>query len=253
MATKDRVIASFEQSKKLFLEKLADYGTKDIRTLQQVIDRMYEKITRIENISKKGDDPAVVDESLVDTFIDLAGYSIIGKLFVNNEWGDGLPDMDLSDDDNAKINPDFLRDSIQVVREEIAKEFPLARPTKEGDVGFDLYTIEDVVIPAKNEFPVDIRTGVRVKLPKGVWALITNRSSTPRKLGIEIVNGVIDNGYTGELFSCCYNRTGKDITILRGTRLAQFLIFNSNTPTTIEVEELPDTERGETGFGSSGI
>ena len=141
---------------------------------------------------------------------------------------------------------------ILIKRTEGAKEYPMPIPKKPGDVGFDLYTVKEIVIPARNELPIDIPTGVCVKLPSDVWAFIVNRSSTPRRLGIEVVSGLIDNGYTGELFACCYNRTQKDIVIPKGTRLAQFVIFSMIVPEIEEVNEFPDTERGESGFGSTG-
>ena len=69
---------------------------------------------------------------------------------------------------------------------------------------------------------------------------------------LDVVNGVIDNGYTGELFACCWNRTGKDIKVEKGTRLAQFVLLPMFVPGIKEVDALPQTQRGDTGFGSSG-
>lgn len=139
-----------------------------------------------------------------------------------------------------------------IMRNEDVKDLPLPMPVKQGDVGYDLYCSEEVVIPAKNMMPIDIPTGIRIKLPEGVWALIINRSSTPRKMGIEVVPGVIDNGYTGELFACCFNRTDEDIKVERGDRLAQFILMPAIVLPMEEVDELPATARGDTGFGSTG-
>ena len=143
-------------------------------------------------------------------------------------------------------------DKILMKRTDAAKEFDIPQPKKKGDVGYDIYVVEDTFIPAHSGKPTDISTGIKIKLPKDTWALIINRSATPRKLGIEIVPGVIDNGYTGELYACAYNRNDYDTTIKAGSRLAQFILFPVITPKVEEVEDLPETERGETGFGSTG-
>jgi dUTP pyrophosphatase len=141
--------------------------------------------------------------------------------------------------------------SILIKRTEEAKQFPLPSPKKAGDVGFDLYTVEETILPSHSSLPTDIPTGVSIKLPEGTWGLVINRSSSPRKLGIEVVPGVIDNGYTGELFACCFNRTGQDIKVEKGTRIAQFIVLPALVPTLEEVDTLPETERGSTGFGST--
>lgn len=142
---------------------------------------------------------------------------------------------------------------ILIKRTKEAKEFPLPGPKKEGDVGFDLYVTKQMTIHAHNPMPIDVPSGMRIKLPEGTWGLVINRSSTPRKMGIEIVPGLIDNGYTGELFACCFNRTDEDIRIPVGARLAQFVVLPALVPEVKEVEDLPETLRGETGFGSTGI
>ena len=142
-------------------------------------------------------------------------------------------------------------EKILIKRSKEARKFDLPSPKKELDVGFDLCAVQDITIPVQNRLPIDVPTGVKIKLPKGTWALVINRSGIPRKLGLEIVPGIIDEGYTGELFACCFNRTGEDILVKAGTRLAQFLVLPSCVPEVREVDQLPETTRGETGFGST--
>ncbi len=245
-STKIAAKKAFADTEALFLNKLEDYGTKDLTNLHQILGRMAEKEERIKNLLKTG---ITKFETVADTFMDLAGYALIGYLMERSEWGNG-ENLLLGggNDPDANFNNKLL-----VCRNEGAKQFPLPTPAKPGDCGFDLYVLEDTLVPAGSSIPTDVPTGVKVKLPKGCWALVINRSSTPRKLGIEVVPGVIDNGYTGELFACCYNRSNSDKVVEAGTRLAQFIIINSNMPTVKEVDALPETERGETGFGSSGI
>lgn len=152
---------------------------------------------------------------------------------------------------NCEDTPSRYAETLLVCRTGEAKEFPLMCTAKNGDVGYDLYTVRDTTVPAKGCRPVDVPTGVSVKVPNGFWGYIIGRSSTARKHGLDIVPGVIDTGYTGELFACCWNRNDEDFVIPKGTRVAQLVIKKVYTPEVFEVDELPRTERGATGFGST--
>lgn len=118
------------------------------------------------------------------------------------------------------------------------------------DTGWDLYTLTDTTIPAR-EF-IDIPTGVSMAMPDPVWALLTGRSSAGRNFKIRIEQGVIDNEYTGELFVGVWNLQNKDITIPAGTRLAQLIFFERVPVKIVESGNLPKTSRGSNGFGSTG-
>jgi dUTP pyrophosphatase len=128
-------------------------------------------------------------------------------------------------------------------------------PTKAyaDDAGFDLYCDENIVI-GPSTF-VDVPLGVAIKVPEGTWGLLTGRSSTLRKHGLMVAQGVIDCGYTGPLFAGVWNMTDKPIQIERGMRLVQYILIHnaSLNVEAQEVDELPQTERGDSGFGSSGV
>ena len=119
-----------------------------------------------------------------------------------------------------------------------------------GDAGFDLFCREEHWIgPGES---VDIPLGVRVQLPEGWWGLLTGRSSTLRKRGLLVAQGVIDQGYRGPLYAYVRNMTEEMVRVRDGERLAQ-LIPLPLFPGTIElVEDLEGHERGVNGFGSSG-
>ena len=119
-----------------------------------------------------------------------------------------------------------------------------------GDAGFDLFCREEHWIgPGES---VDIPLGVRVQLPGGWWGLLTGRSSTLRKRGLLVAQGVIDQGYRGPLYAYVRNMTEEMVRVRDGERLAQ-LVPLPLFPGTIElVEDLEDHERGVSGFGSSG-
>ena len=126
-------------------------------------------------------------------------------------------------------------------------------PTKAypGDTGWDLYVSRDVVIPARSF--TDIPTNIAIAMPEGLWGRITGRSSTLRKYGLLVNEGIIDNGYRGELFIGVFNLTNHDRFIPAGTRLAQlifhWLIEDLQWELTVV---LPPSQRQDKGFGSSG-
>ena len=101
---------------------------------------------------------------------------------------------------------------------------------------------------------VRICTGVAVALPQGTAGLVFGRSGLGSKHGIVPANavGVIDADYRGELMVYLTNHSSRSYTILPGERVAQLVVVPVLTPELELVEELDSTQRGESGFGSSG-
>lgn len=125
----------------------------------------------------------------------------------------------------------------------------------EGDAGFDLLVAGDWTIKP-GEF-VDIPSGVeQVELPAGVWALITGRSSTLRKRGLLVAQGIIDHGYRGPLFCGVQNLGSDDVEVKDGERLAQLIPMPLTAAGLIvcQVDErkIESSDRGTNGFGSTG-
>lgn len=128
-------------------------------------------------------------------------------------------------------------------------------PTKAyaDDAGFDLYCDAEMVIEPHTF--VDVPLGVAIKVPEGTWGLLTARSSTLRKHGLMVAQGVIDCGYTGPLFAGVWNMTDEPVKVELGMRLVQYILM-TNASLDVEaqqVDELPKTDRGASGFGSSGV
>jgi dUTP pyrophosphatase len=99
----------------------------------------------------------------------------------------------------------------------------------------------------------EISTGLRVKVPEDSWANIKSRSSTGWKKGLNVFEGVIDSGYTGPLFVLVFNPNSEPVRIHEGDRIAQLIIIPKYPLTSIvKTGDLPNTERGDSGFGSSG-
>ena len=119
------------------------------------------------------------------------------------------------------------------------------------DAGVDLTIVRGGIIEPHTGR--DLPTGLRIELPDGYWGRITGRSSTLRKRGLLINEGIIDGGYRGELFVYCYNPNGTPIPVESGARLAQLILAPIIMPEIVEVDTLAPSARGANGFGSSGL
>ena len=125
----------------------------------------------------------------------------------------------------------------------------------EGDAGCDLRSSGwHMIAPGDRAL---VKTGVRLSLPAGIVALVHPRSGLALKSGITVLNapGTIDSGYRGEVGVILYNASKWDFVIERGDRIAQ-LVFQHHLTAAFDVvkdTELDETERGEGGFGSTGV
>jgi dUTP pyrophosphatase len=121
----------------------------------------------------------------------------------------------------------------------------------EGDAGMDIYANEDIVVePGKR---VLVSTGISASFPKGYVALVWDKSGHAVKRGIKTMAGVIDAGYRGEWKIALYNTSEENFEIKKHDKIAQVLIQPVKSAEIEEVSELSDTERGEGGFGSTGV
>ncbi len=125
---------------------------------------------------------------------------------------------------------------------------------KPGDAGADLVASESVVLNPGGGRAL-ISTGVAIAIPEGFAGFVQPRSGLALKNGITCLNtpGLIDSGYRGELKVLLINTDPSEaFEVNKGERIAQLVIQRVEECSFQEVEELPDSERGETGFGSSG-
>ncbi len=131
-------------------------------------------------------------------------------------------------------------------------------PTKNtpSDAGYDLYSAEDVIIKGMER--VVIGTGVCIQLPNigktnmDIYGRIAPRSGLAVNHGIDTMAGVIDREYTGEIKVCLYNTDKKAYEIKKGDRIAQLIPTYIYKGDMLLCEALPNTERSNKGFGSSG-
>jgi dUTP pyrophosphatase len=128
---------------------------------------------------------------------------------------------------------------------------------KSGDAGADLYVILDeadrerglTVFPGERKL---LATGIRIELPRGFWARITHRSSTEKRHRLRVVEGTIDQGFRGDLFTQVSNDNTFPVVLHHGDRVAQLIVLPIIHGIFAEAEELGASERGTGGFGSTG-
>lgn len=124
-----------------------------------------------------------------------------------------------------------------------------------GSAGVDLraFTGEDIVIkPMERKM---IHTGLYMQIPEGYEGSVRPRSGLAIKNGITVINtpGVCDSDYTGEICVLLINLSNEDFVIKNGDRIAQMLFKKVERAIFAEVRELDETERGEGGFGHTGV
>ena len=126
----------------------------------------------------------------------------------------------------------------------------IKEPAIDGDAGYDLYASEDVTIAKKSAGCV--KTGICVQLPPGYWMEIMPKSGLATKHSISVHNGVVDNGYRGEIIVYVYNHGDYDYTFKKNEKVAQAVLRQLIIVELSEVDELSNSSRGEKGFGSTG-
>lgn len=122
----------------------------------------------------------------------------------------------------------------------------------DGDAGLDLAACERVELQPGTRAVVG--TGVAVAIPEGHAGFVQPRSGLAARHGIAVVNspGLVDSGYRGELKVVLLNTDRDESFVVEpGMRIAQLVVVPVATPRPVEVQELPESERGEKGFGSS--
>ena len=123
---------------------------------------------------------------------------------------------------------------------------------REHDAGLDLYAAEAVTIEPGAR--VLVPTGIALAIPEGYAGFVLPRSGLAVRHGLTLLNtpGLIDSGYRGEVKVLLVNHDRAVATIARGDRIAQLVIQRIEPTELVEVDELPPSDRGASGFGSTG-
>ena len=125
-------------------------------------------------------------------------------------------------------------------------------PTRatDSDAGYDLYSTNDGVVPARGRKVVG--TGIAIAIPPGHYGRVAPRSGLAVKRGIDVLAGVVDSGYRGEVGVVLQNLSDEDFPFKKGDRVAKLILEQCNTIGWVELDELEDSVRSDGGFGSTG-
>lgn len=115
--------------------------------------------------------------------------------------------------------------------------------------GLDICSIEDVELQPKQRAVV--RTGLAVAIPPGFYGRVAPRSGLAAKNGLDVLAGVIDSDYRGEIRCVLYNTSDDVIELPAGTKICQLIVEKIITPEASWVNDLDSTARGAGGFGST--
>lgn len=142
---------------------------------------------------------------------------------------------------------------LSIALQALDPDLPLPVYAKPGDAGADLRSRTDVVLgPGERAL---VPTGVAVALPEGYAGFVHPRSGLAARHGITVVNapGTVDSGYRGEIMVTLLNTDGAEsFAVRRGDRIAQLVVQRVEQAVFEVVDVLPGSQRGGTGFGSSG-
>jgi dUTP pyrophosphatase len=116
--------------------------------------------------------------------------------------------------------------------------------------GLDICSIEEVTIGPHERAMV--RTGLAVAIPPGFYGRVAPRSGLAVKHGLDVLAGVIDSDYRGELCCVLYNTSHAEFNLPAGSKICQLIIEKIITPNATWAADLDETVRGAGGFGSTG-
>ncbi|MCF2135806.1 MAG: dUTP diphosphatase [Candidatus Thorarchaeota archaeon] len=145
------------------------------------------------------------------------------------------------------------KDQITVKVKLIHPDAKVPTRARAGDVAFDLYSSVEYTLQPGERFAVP--TGISIEIPEGYEGEVRPRSGLAIKHGITVLNspGTIDSGYRGEVKSILINLGTDPFVIEKGMRISQLAIRPVPNVQMVETDTLSETERGERGFGSTGM
>ena len=149
-----------------------------------------------------------------------------------------------------RLNTEISNES--VLKIELMQNGYMPIKSSEKAAGFDLFSIENTIIEPYER--AVIKTGIKISLPKNTYGRIAPRSGIALKNGIDVLAGVIDQDYSGEIKVILQNLDSKSFQVSQGDRICQLIVerYEENVKI-VEVDELEITNRGNGGFGSTGF
>lgn len=149
------------------------------------------------------------------------------------------------------INNIFLGDASSISRMKVMLDDGAKMPTRahSTDAGLDIYSNQDKIVYANSS--AIFHTGVHIELPPCTVGMLKSKSGLNVNYGI-VSEGVIDEGYTGEIVVKLYNHSNEDYWVTKGDKITQLVVMPVLYKELELVDSFEKTDRGDDGFGSSG-
>lgn len=162
----------------------------------------------------------------------------------------------ISDEDMSDLTDEMENMIYKVDLNYTSKEGRILSYNYESDSGFDLYSTEQITIPAFGRALVS--TGIVLDIPEGFEIQIRSKSGLALNQGLMVLNspGTIDQGYIGEIKIILFNTNNHSVIVERGMKVAQAVLANvvsGRFVTLNKIDNVNQKERGSNGFGSTGI
>ena len=159
------------------------------------------------------------------------------------------------DDEDAELlekhRQNLLRPTHRLCVERLDPNATIPTRGSEKSAGLDLYALEEDSVPARGQR--GIRTGVALDIPDGHVGMIWPRSGLAANYMIDVMAGVVDSDYTGEIIVILRNHSDSSFKVHQGERVAQIVIQSYNKLEPVEVFDIKrPSGRGDSGFGSTG-
>jgi len=180
--------------------------------------------------------------------IDEGGNGEFDYDMIMNDFG---LDVKSLEDDLKNYNPKLPLGFVKLHPDAITPKY-----NYETDSGFDLHSIEEVIIPSFGRALVP--TGISFDIKDGYEIQVRSKSGLAINQGLMILNspGTVDNGYTGEVKGIIFNTNNHPVTITKGMKIGQAVlcpVVNGKWVELIEKNKINEKDRGNNGFGSTGI
>jgi dUTP pyrophosphatase len=197
--------------------------------------------------------------------LDAKSLEEIQKLFdkIVNESGVS-PDEDTQKELESLLQTSFQLDedinkslkSIPLGVQKIHKDSVFPKYNYESDSGFDLHSVEDIVIPPFGR--VLVPTGIKLNIPLEYEIQVRPKSGLALNQGLTVLNtpGTVDSGYNGEIKVIVFNTNNISVQITKGMKIAQAVlcpVICGKYVSLEDVDEIDGKDRGDNGFGSTGI
>mgnify|MGYP003964304815 CR=1 FL=1 len=139
---------------------------------------------------------------------------------------------------------------MEIKTKKLHPDSQLPQMMREGDAAMDFYAYKDYLI--ESGVKVVVETGGAIAIPRGYWGNVRDRSGLAGKHNIHTMAGVMDSNYRGEVQIVMINLGKEEYQIKKGDRICQMIISRHEDLEVMEVDELDETNRGDSRFASSG-